>query len=310
MHPNIPLPPVTMSALDYGWEKVNEPQSFWLRFNSCTRAPGTWKDELFAAARSIANRTEKPIWICSSGGIDSEVACRAFFDQGIHFSVFTLEHEAGTNHHDIEYAKKWCRARGVTQKIVKIDMPAFLTAGIDEYAKLYVAIHPFRYLQIKLLELVEEMGGYAVLCSDDQLYRADLEKSVITRADLYLSLSNGNVVPFEWCKNNKTAHEPYFHFSTPELCLSYLRLPLVSFALNNPELVFRHKSNTHMLKRVVYQSIWTDLEVRHISDGFENIKPLFQKARERLRERFESKFIQVDLPLTSFESQLTSTLPA
>lgn len=298
-----------MSALDYGWKgEDRSAESFWIRFNSCTRETQTWKEELYAAARAVASRTTKPLWVCSSGGIDSEIACRVFFEQGIPFSVLTLEHKGGTNSHDIHYAIKWCTARGVPQKIVTIDMTEFLTTGIDAYAEHYVAIHPFRYLQLRLMEIVEEMGGYAILCSGEQLYDVDRTKPVITPRDLYLPLSNGTVMPLEWCKEKKTSHEPYFHFSTPELCLAYIRMPLIAFVLNNPEAAFRHKANIYTLKRVAYQSVWTDLEVRYKADGFENVKPLFDAARDRLRLRYESEYIRVDLPLPLLESQLTGMI--
>ncbi len=299
-----------MSALLYGWDSPDHrTDSWWIRFAPCTREPGTWKEEIYAAARTIANRTTKPIWVCSSGGIDSEIACRAFFDQGIPFSVLTVEHMAGTNEHDIRYARKWCEERGVHQEVVKVDMAEFLSKGIDAYAERYVAVHPFRYFQIKLMEIVEGMGGFAVLCSGEQRYYADLKKPVLTPPDLHLSLSNGNTVPLEWCKDNATDHEPYFHFATPELCLSYIRLPLVSFALANPDIFFRHPANTYTLKRLVYQSVWTDLEVRYKFDGYENLdKALFQATLKRLQARFGAAFIRYDLPMPVFERELTSTL--
>lgn len=296
-----------MSAFRYGWDGGDARGSFWLRFDSCSREPKSWKEELYAAARGIAARTKKPIWVCSSGGIDSEVACRAFRDQKIPFSVLTLEQEDGANAYDVGFAKEWCSVHGVAQKIIKIDMASFLSSDIDAYAERYAAIHPFRYLQLRLMEFVEEMGGYAVLCSGEQLYQADLDKPVITRNDLYLPFSNGTVIPLEWCKDNQTSHEPYFHFSTPELCLSYTREPLVTFALSNPDGLFRHPSNKYILKKLAYQSVWTDLTIRYKYDGFNNnsaIKPLFDAAVRRLRERFGENFAEIRLSLPEFESQL------
>ncbi len=294
-----------MSAFTYGREISRDgEETFRLRFNPCTREPVGWKEELYAAARAVASRTTKPLWVCSSGGIDSEVACNAFHDQKIPFSVLTLDYGNDANLHDIQYAVRWCEERGVTQKIVRLDIEEFIGSGLRAYER-YPAVHPFRYIQIRLMELVEEMGGYAVLCSGEQIYHVDLTKPVITRKDLFLPFSNGNVVPLEWCKDNEMSHEPYFHFSTPELCLSYLRLPLVSFALDNPELVFRHWSNAYTFKRIVYQSIWTDLAVRYKRDGYEKVRPLIDASRERLKKRFAEQYVEHNISVPEFERQLT-----
>ena len=293
-----------MSALTYGWSKKNDPYSFWLHFNSITRSPDSWKEELYATARAIANRAKKPIWIASSGGIDSEIACRAFFDQGIDFSVLTLEHDSGTNRHDIHYAITWCRAHGVNQKIVRMNVESFFTQEVESYTERYTAIHPFRYLQIKVLELIEEMGGFGVLCSGEQLYQNDLKQLTLTTTDLHLPLSNGNVIPLEWCKDTNTDHEPYFHFGTPELCLAYTQIPLVAFALTHPDSIFRHEANAYTLKRLVYQSVWPDLQVRYKSHGFEKVGASYEAVKARLRERFMNNYIPIDLPVTTFQKQL------
>ncbi len=290
-----------MSAFSF----AGEGKSFSVRFNACTREPLPWREEVYAAARAIHLKAKKPIWVCSSGGIDSEVACRAFYDQDIPFSVLTLEHREGTNAHDIRFAVKWCEERGVSQKIVPIDMERFLTEDIEKYAERYIAIHPFRYFQLKLLEIVEEMGGFAVLCSGEQIYHSDMSKKVLTRSDMVISVSNGTAMPLAWCTQHKTEHEPYFHFATPELCLSYIRQPLISFALDNPEYVFRHPVNTYALKRMAYLSAWPDMEGRFKYHGYERLKEgLFQHAYDTLHKKFADRFVRVDIPVDEFERQL------
>ncbi len=300
-----------MGALQYkkeATERGKDSLSFY--FLPCEREPLSWKEELFAAARSIVNRTNKPIWVCSSGGIDSEIACRSFYDQGINFSVLTVEHEAGTNYHDIKFAIEWCRERGVQHKIVKLDMPRFLSHDVEEYAKKYPAFHPFRYFQIRLMEIVEEMGGFAVLAGGEQLYQTDRTKQLLTKDDVTLMFTTGNIAPLEWLKDTKLDHEPYFYFSQPEVCAAYMRIPLVEFAINNPEAVFRHKANTFTLKRLVYQSVWTDLEVRYKADGFEKIKKLVNDSADQLKQRFQADFVIHHMPVTVFESQLYAKLRA
>jgi hypothetical protein len=278
--------------------------AFRITFAACERKPESWKSELYAAARAIAERTKKPLWICSSGGIDSEVACRAFHDQKIPFSVLTLEHDKGTNAHDIRYAIEWCEKHGVEQRIVRIDMERFLGEEIDRYAEQFPAIHPFRYLQVKLMSIVSELGGYGVLASGEQLYTADTSKDVIMYDDLYLPLSNGTAMSLEWCKVQGEEHEPYFHFSTPELCLSYMHIPIIDFALKNPDPLFRHFANTYTLKRLAYQSIWPDLPLRYKAHGFDRIRGIYDAATERLKQKFLHQFVPVHLPVRLFREQL------
>jgi len=296
-----------MSAIIYGWKDKKDDQSFWLRFAACTREPESWKEEVYAAARQITERTKKPIWICSSGGIDSEIACRAFFDQGIPFSVLSLEHTAGTNQYDIRYTTEWCEAHKVPQKIVKIDMQEFLTTGIEKYVERYPAVHPFRYIQIKLMELVEQEGGFALLCSGEQVYwTTDLKKPELTRDDLYLQFSNGTVMPLEWCKDNGTDHEPYFHFMTPELCLAYLRLPIIELATRNPGAIFRHPINAYFLKRMAYMTVWTDIKPRQKFDGYERIQmKLSERSLEHLQKVNGPRFMPRNISVPEFERQLT-----
>ena len=59
-----------------------------------------WLAETRRTARRIAERTTKPIYLCMSGGIDSEVAAEAFLAEKIPFTALTLSYK-GINDHDI-----------------------------------------------------------------------------------------------------------------------------------------------------------------------------------------------------------------
>lgn len=293
-----------MNSLRYT-DPASSSEEFSIWFSGIRRAPGDWKSEMYTYARELASSTQRPLWVCFSGGIDSEVACRALYDQGIPFSILTLEHAQGTNLNDTSYARAWCKKFGVLQKIEKIDIDAFLTTDVDEYAKKYPAIHPFRFLQIRLMEIIESFGGYAVLCSGEQLYMTDYSLPIWTNKDVYISLSNGTTIPMQWCKDNNAEHEPYFHFGSPEMCLSYMDLPVVEFALNHPDSIFRHRNNKYLLKRLAYQSVWTDIDRRPKLDGFEQISPLFEACRTRLLTEYGSKHIEVRVSVEELRAQLT-----
>lgn len=292
-----------MSAVRVSYIQSDDPNSLRVTFVPIEREPKPWRKEVLAAAREIRSRTDKPLWLCSNGGLDAEIMCRAFYEQQIPFSVLTLEHAGGTNAYAVKRAATWCAERTVPHKIEQIDMAEFLSSGIDAYAREFRALHPLPYLQIRILETVERMGGYAVLGSGDQLYHADTKKETITRNDLFLTFWGGGLIPLEWCERNDAAHEPFFYYSTPELCLSYTRIPIVAFALSHPDPVFRHDSNAYTLKRIAYQSAWPDIEVKYKAEAFEKIRLGFEDARRALRVRFASP-ARFDLHLDAFERSL------
>jgi hypothetical protein len=276
-----------MNGFEYGWGETNEPtEKFWVRFGHASREVQDWKEELYAAARAIANVTTKPLILALSGGIDGEVMGHAFFDQGINFSVMTLEYPEGLNEHDISYAKKWCALRRIPQEIVRLDIRDFLRTTSEKYGgEGYITGNIFRYLQIKLLELAEERGGYAVLGGGEHVYTIDDTDTEPTMEDVYLNFEVGYAACLEWCRRNNANHQPYFYFSKPEIALAYLRIPFVDFALKHPT-VFRNRNNRFLLKQMVYQMEWPALEPRQKFNGFEKVRELRREAEENIKREF------------------------
>jgi hypothetical protein len=281
-----------MTAFEYGWGTSNDPsEKFWVRFHPVSHDAMNWKEEVYAAARAVANTTTKPLLLFFSGGVDSEVMCRAFFDQGINFSVLTVEYPESLNAHDIKFAKIWCAQRAVRQEIVHLDIRDFFKNAIDAYGRDdYVTGNIFRYLQIKLLELAQERGAYGVLGGWEQLYVVDEGNFEPSVEDVYLDCDVGYAVPLEWCRRNKKEHQPYFYFSTPELLLSYLRIPLVDHALNHPKM-FRNRTSRFTFKCLNYQTEWLDIKPRKKFNGFEKVKAEKKAADERLKQKF-TPFLQ------------------
>jgi hypothetical protein len=265
----------------------------------------TWKEELYAAARSIASKAHKPLWLCASGGIDSEIMCHAFFDQGINFSVMTLAHTDGSNEHDIAHARAWCQKHRVHQEIIRIDMHDFLGSQVPYYTEQgYVSSHLLPYMQIKLMETAGKMGGYAVIAAGKQLYKIDTREEYPSRRDVFLEFTSGHGVPLEWLKRNDATHEPYFLYGSPELCLSYLRIPLIDFALDHPD-VFRHPTNTFILKRLVSQQYWPTLENRPKFHGMEKIPAELSVMRKAMKKAAEKQVQTCTLSIPEFTDQLT-----
>ena len=197
---------------------------FSAQFLPCKREPKSWKEELKDVAFSIVNEAgSRPIFVCSSGGIDSEIVCKIFFELGIHFSVLTVAHAAGTNEQDISFARNWCNVHGVKQHIVRLDMPDFFTNGIERYVREgYFAGNVFRYFQLFLFETVGALGGYAVLGGGEQLYNIPDPEST-TEEDTYIEFESGFTAALQWMKEKKITHRPYFYYS---LTLGHSLYPL------------------------------------------------------------------------------------
>jgi hypothetical protein len=290
-----------VSNFKYGWRaEKNVEGSFWVGFSPCQRLLCPWKEELRLAAISIAESTAKPIWLCLSGGIDSEIMAQTFRDEGIPFSVLTLEHSAGTNSHDVQWAAKWCLENGAFQKVVKLDMEVFLEEDIAKYAAQgYLAPHAYRYFQIRLLEIVEDLGGLAVMGGGEQYYTS---LPTVSDRKIFLNFDVGYTAPLEWCRQRNANHVPSFYWRTPELCAAYLQMSVVAENLK-PELMI-NKAASYLLKTRAYHAQFPQLERRPKYNGFEKVFQLRAKSEERLSAIWGKSLQSHSLELAEFKRQL------
>ncbi len=275
-------------------------------FSHSARTPLPWIEELEKAA-SLAKSTTKPIWICSSGGVDSETVCEIFLRLNLPFNVLTIEFADGKNSHDVVYAKRWCQQNQVRQELYPLDIFDFVKDDLDNYIEDgYVAGELFRYMMIKEMSIVESIGGFAVLAGGEQLYEVDASKEVLTAADPYLKVDISYTTPLEWCRRNHVQHEPFFYFSTPEIMLAWLQLPIVKFVLSNPDF-FRHPTNKHALKNSVIRYHFPQQQWRNKYTGFEQVVNLARMVQARLENHFGARIQKSRLYVSELLKQLEPT---
>jgi len=291
--------------LQYRWDEPNFPTpDSRFKFSHCSRPPLSWIEELEKAATSLAESTPNPIWICSSGGVDSETLCEVFLRLGLPFNVLTIEFAEGKNEHDVVFAKRWCQQHGVQQELYPLDIFDFVKNEVENYVQEgYAAGELFRYLMIKEMSVVENMGGFAVLAGGEQLYEVDASKEVLTAADPYLKVDISYTTPLEWCRRNRVRHEPFFYFSTPEIMLAWLHIPLVNFVLNNADF-FRHPTNKHALKNSVIRYHFPQQQWRNKYTGFEQTLKLARMVQSRLENHFGARIQKSRLYVSDLCEQL------
>lgn len=289
-----------MGALVYSQEKTATlPESFALTVTSCERTPKSWKEEVYASARAIAQRAQKPITLCFSGGLDSEIMCRAFFDQGINISVLTIEHAKNANKFDVDHARSWCWDRGIPHEILALDTKRFIENDVDAMAaEGFVSRNVMSYFEFFLVRTVEKSGRLAVLGSGAPVYRGDP-----ARADTYMRFTRGEKAIVEWCEKTRSGHEPFFFRSTPELWAAQLQVPIVAYAVKNPTLFYNAFSGLGF-KRFVHHAEWPEASARPYYSPFGTFRPLRLKKEAELRTRFGQEGAIVDVSLSEIERTL------
>lgn len=286
-------------ALEYAFSIAGN-NLFSMGFKPVTGPVYSWKEEIYKAAEKIASASTKTIYLCFSGGIDSEVMCQAFLDKKIAFKVLTLRYLNNSNQHDIRYAIEWCEKNKVAQEVIDFDIEAFLQDGYIKYAEQgFVSKNIFRYLQIKLMELAEERNGHAVLGAGEFLFDC-----TGTSESPSINFETGLNAPFEWCVRKNLQHQPYFYFTTPEMCLAYLQSPAIQFAVNRND-IFTNIYNVYSLKMISHYSNWPDKKGRPKYSGFENVKDARWHVDEKLKKYFRSYNDVCTLKYSELIQQLT-----
>lgn len=215
-----------------------DPTSFKIWYPSCTRTPLKWTEEIKLSAKTVAESTNRDIWICMSGGIDSEVVASTFKNLNIPFKALIAKFPDELNLHDISYAINWCKNNNIEYKIFEFDMVSFLNEGYKKYLNQnLISNNVFRYYTIELLQQIEDMNGYGILGGKS----AGL--SLQQRTNYSIDLNNdpvcdtydiGSLAPIEWCRKNNLNHSVFFYQTTPEIHSAYLKDPVNQLLINNP----------------------------------------------------------------------------
>lgn len=279
------------NSVDY--EHVND---FSMTFCPVTRNVGTWRDEMKNTVINIANSTNKPIVLCFSGGIDSEVIAREMIANKIDFSVLTIRQKDNVNEYDISWAINFCQTYKVKQNFIEFDPEDFFFNQVPEYRKQgYIARRPWRYFHIHLVELVEAMGGTAIIGSGEQIYKT-------VNNEICAGYSSEYVLCAEWCKRHDILHYPYFHLQNPELLAAYMKTDLVDLLLSNPDNFKSVKFNTSLEKILVSHRYYPDMIRRDKYDGFEQT-PAY---KEFIKQNWLAypNFIDYNIPVSKIKKEL------
>jgi len=234
-----------------------------------------------------ANRLGLDIYLLLSGGLDSEVAARAFLEAKVPFTAVIVKYQKNRderpwNYHECKFADLFCKKYSVN--------------------KLDLFLNPIKFFEseeIKKIAEISQSRSGQLMCSMWAANKLGNGYIVLGQGEPYLYRQFGKwwfrekEIIISWYKFWLFAGikgTPGFHQYTPDQMLAYLSDPLIVKLINSPTLAVGEPMNNAAIKQQLYQSHYPDSDFlsRKKYTGFENFLPFDENIRFELMVKFSS----------------------
>ncbi len=243
------------SYITYGWDdnifgkRIYDDEIFWYKFGRCTQQPMDWRSECLRAADLIYQSTDKQILIHFSGGIDSEIVCKSFLENGHPFKVRICRFNDNLNKHDIDYAIKFCKQYNIDYSFFELNILEYFKTDCYHYRDIKYP-NPFWHKNLHKMFL-DNGFGYQIIGEGDPFLSHDLLNIKKQSYKDSFHFPGCPIRPWAWNKNRALDDDIYlmiyeafievsahmdeynidgcclFYIYTPELLYSYLMENLV-----------------------------------------------------------------------------------
>jgi hypothetical protein len=243
--------------------------TFFARYGNCERVTYDFRSECIIAANEIYQRRQgRPIFVCFSGGLDSEIVCESFRFARIPFRVIISRYNNDLNLHDYAWAVAYCEKHQIPYEFFDLDFLGF--ADSAEYYQLIRKVqcrYPMLTATMKLMEYVNhQKQGLPILGSAEcWVNRIELawylvEPEPIQALYRYLIFTGMQGIPgfFQW---------------SPELMNAYIMDPLVQSMIRAK---IKGASGSADIKYDIYASYFK-VEKRPKYRGFEKFDELMTR---------------------------------
>jgi len=118
---------------------------------------------LLAAKMTQELAKNKQIFVCLSGGLDSEFAAMCLKEAGVPFKAFIFDYN-GKNKLDTNYAIEWCTNNNVEMIMETLDIEKFAEEEIYQFADFSGVTSPHILTLQKMISVInEKYNGYPIL---------------------------------------------------------------------------------------------------------------------------------------------------
>lgn len=247
-----------VSKLDYVFQiRIGRPKS----------TLGSPMVEALNAAQGIYEYAKTtPIWLCLSGGIDSECMAISFLKAGIDFRVAILRFLPSLNEYDYSYSVEFCRRHQINYKFFDLDLEEFYQS--KDFEHLHESTRCRSPQLLTHMWLFNQIDGIPICAWNPPRIEYDGRKIKFSLPfELYFSYHRYSY------QFNKPLR-PFFFLETPNLFYSFLNLPVVKKIVSNPESFFnRYDFDEYLLKCHMFRAGgFSFVDRKDKYTGFESFK--------------------------------------
>lgn len=248
---------------------------FWIKYGQAEYLPTSFRDECVRAAKLLAESAKRPLLLCLSGGLNSEIMARAFIEANIPFEVVILNYNyrftTSINDHETKRAVQFVIENNLTCHTATLDIEDYFKNTLPGLCSQYKTN---KLSKLIACEIIKQFPTYhCVMGSDELLLQRHRTNGRPGRSGVYAEEELVNVAGIETAINSGTTVSSRFFIYTPELMLAYLLNPMVKqwvkyeYALHNSFV----SVNSYANKIYVGHDFWPDMPTRIKYTGFERI---------------------------------------
>lgn len=261
---------------------VAENQNFTVKQANADAAVKIWQE---------ADRLGLNIYLLLSGGLDSEVAARAFLDAEVPFTAVVVKYkthanEKPMNFHESKFADWFCEKYSVNKLDLILDPTKFFAS--DEVREIAdIAQTRSGQLACSMWAARQLGNGYIVLGQGEPYLYRQFGKWWFREKELIVSWHKFWM--FAGIKGTAG-----FHQYTPDQMLAYLTDPLIVELVNSQKLAIGEPLNNASVKQQVYQNHYSDADflTRKKYTGFERMVQIDNTIRQVLTEKYSSHYAE------------------
>ena len=237
-------------------------------------------DETATVAEMIWAQKQGNLFLCYSGGLDSEYVLAVFKTLGMPITPVIMRTEY--NHHEIQYAFKYCEENSITPVIIDLDYDKFIESG--DFLKIATEYQIAAYQIPSNLWLTTQIDG-TVITGDSNPHMF-----LHTDSKWYVDEIEPVYTQFEFFKKNNIHGTPFFLSYTSEQYFAFLTDPTMQQLANNqiPGKTGSYSSKVHVYNNQNHFK----LEQRVKKHGYEIVEqsPIFNHPDIQLVNSWKDKW--------------------